>query len=247
MKEEALVLKQKMPIKIESFAPAPKRKYVRKVKIDELEKEKDQICEELEKMKITQVRFEEKKVEKREKKVDKRLQGDVWKLFQNVTTRLTSHLPIQPLDALLTLYHPIHVYLYMSVEEMGKNVEKHVFFTHLHNPLAGHILLPTREPHEPSQYFSKVENVYTLHPMVQLHVKQFYLRKHNYTIPLSGTCQSDTFELFEKSSKRKMEEEEDEMWNYDFCQIKLLGLSNVIQNKYAFEKDGKYYTFNTSF
>jgi hypothetical protein len=230
-----------MPVKIESFSPAPKRKYVRKVKVEDLEKEKDILCEDMEKMKITRVRFEEKK--KVEKKVDKRLQGDVWKLFQDVSNRLISHLPIQSLDASTLFDTPQNVYLYLSVEEIGKNVEKHVFFTHLHNPLPGHIILPTYEPPNHTNYHSVSEEVYRLHPMVQLHVKKFYLRKTECNMPLSGNVLSSTYEVCEKRSKRKMDETEECDWNFDFCQIKLLGLSNMIQNKYAFEKDGKYYSF----
>ena len=90
-----------------------------------------------------------------------------------------------PLDQAIFGIHdkPIDVYLYFMIESMGKSLSKYQFYTSRYVSLYDHILCysgPTPPPDYPYHRTIHKESQ-TIHPMITLHVKVFYVTARDYT------------------------------------------------------------------
>ncbi len=133
----------------------------------------------------------------------------------------------------------IDVYLYYLVEPLGKSTNKYMYYTHV-NGISGYITLPTHTPHkEPPSYIKREsKSLLLLDGRVRLHVMKYTMPKREYTY--KGCAENE-------NRKRKcvsaMDIEENGMWDYDFCQIKLNGLSHLCVNKYIFTHGNEQISF----
>ncbi len=133
----------------------------------------------------------------------------------------------------------IDVYLYYLVEPLGKSTNKYMYYTHV-NGVSGYITLPTHTPHkEPPSYIKREsKSLLLLDGRVRLHVMKYTMPKREYTYE---GCTANV------NRKRKcgsaMDIEENGMWDYDFCQIKLNGLSHLCVNKYIFTHGNEQISF----
>ena len=205
---------------------APKRKYVKKVKeICEFDKSVHELSNELKELSI-----------------------DLVSQVSQVSKEIESEKPVQIQKSIEQFIHisnyefmkPVDIYLHYMVEPLGKNTDKYLYFTHV-NGLCGYILLPLNIPNkEPSKYTKSESSIVELVPnKVRLHIMKYTVPKREYT-----------YEMCEKNVTKKRNgdemDEERSIWDWDYCQIKIKGLSHLCVNKYAIFYENRYIYFSDS-
>jgi hypothetical protein len=127
----------------------------------------------------------------------------------------------------------VDLYLYYIIEPLGNNITKHLYYTSIYNTLSGYIMIPTKIPKEYKKKSISIEEDHIeLVPNVILHIKRIYIKKGEY---IYEECNNNL------TRKRKIDINND--WSYDFCQLRMKGLNNIMNQKFVFKYENSYITF----
>jgi hypothetical protein len=247
-----------MVIKIQEFEEKPKRKYVRKVKVIEEENEEDKIIDldniikkdfdnMIERLTQNYQKSDQNMDDSESDQSARSAMIDIQDLSKNIKKLKISHDKCIQKNTIKTDFtenknilkiseyeflSKVDIYLYYLIEPISSNVTKHSYYTSVYNTLSGYIILPKESPFEYKRYISKSEKTIEIVPNVSLHIKEFYINKHDYTYE---ECNNNL------NKKRKYNINND--WSYDFCQLKMKGLNNSVNQKFVFVYENKYITF----
>ena len=106
---------------------------------------------------------------------------------------------------------PMDVYLYFMIEPMGKTLTKYQFYTSRYTSLYDHIICYSGPAPPPDYPYHRTvyKESQTIHPMITLHIKVFYVTTRDYTWKV---CMENL---------RKADHQRDE-YGYHFTQLRFL-------------------------